>query len=471
MEATSIIVEEETMGPETAATRTNEELQASAKRHLWMNFSLLGQYANGRELPIMVRGEGCYVWDANGKRYLDGLSSLFCVNIGHGRAEVGQAGADQAARLEYYPTWSAAHPPAIELAEKIASLAPGDLNRVFFTSGGGESVESALKLVRQFHKLNGKPEKTQVVSRDIAYHGTTMGALTLTGIDSIREPFAPMAPGSLRVPNTDTLRMSPDEDPLQLAEAVREVIEREGADTVAAVIMEPVQTAGGSYTPPDGYFQRVREICDANDVLLISDETICAWGRIGAWFGSERLGYQPDIITTAKGLTSAYAPMGCLIASDRIAEPFLAEGEAFLHGFTFAGHPLCAAVALANIEVFERENLIDNVLENEGAFAAMLESMKEFPIIADARGLGYFRAIEFVKDPDTLERFDEEETAEICSFINSALFDAGLHNRADDRAGPTIQLAPPLIAGPEQFDEMAEIIRPVVAEVERRYWS
>jgi adenosylmethionine-8-amino-7-oxononanoate aminotransferase len=459
------------MDLEGSATMTNEELQSSAKRHLWMNFSLLGEYANGRELPIMVRAEGCYVWDQNGKRYLDGLSSLFCVNIGHGRAEVGQAGADQSARLEYYPTWGAAHPPAIELAERIASLAPGDLNRVFFTSGGGESVESALKLVRQFHKLSGKPNKTKVISRDLAYHGTTMGALTLTGIDSIRDPFAPMTPGSLRVPNTDTLRMSPDEDPLQLAEAVREVIEREGADTVAAVIMEPVQTAGGSYTPPDGYFQRVREICDANDVLLISDETICAWGRIGAWFGSERLGYQPDIITTAKGLTSAYAPMGCLIASDRIAEPFLAEGNSFLHGFTFAGHPMCAAIALANLDVFEREDLIGNVRRNEGAMAEMLESMTEIPIVADARGLGYFRAIEMVKDPDTLERFDEAETARIIDFISHELMDRGLIHRADDRAGPVIQLAPPLTAGPEHFDEMAELIRPVVEEVERRNWS
>src|ERR1700761_5782813 len=459
------------MGLEGSATMTNAEMQASATRHLWMNFSLLGEYAGGRELPIMVRGEGCYVWDQNGKRYLDGLSSLFCVNIGHGRAEVGQAGADQSARLEYYPTWGAAHPPAIELAEKIASLAPGDLNRVFFTSGGGESVESALKLVRQFHKLTGKPNKTKVISRDIAYHGTTMGALTLTGIDSIRDPFGPMTPGILRVPNTDTLRMDPDQDPLQLAEAVRELIEIEGADTVAAVIMEPVQTAGGSYTPPEGYFDRIREICDENDVLLVSDETICAWGRIGAWFGSERLAYQPDIITTAKGLTSAYAPMGCLIASDRIAEPFLAEGNAFLHGFTFAGHLMCAAIALANIEVFEREDLIGNVLRNEDAFGAMLESMKEFPIVADARGLGYFRAIEMVKDPDTLERFDEEETAAIIAFISQELFDRGLVHRADDRAGPVIQLAPPLIAGPDHFDEMASMIRPVVEEVERRTWS
>ncbi|MBS1894617.1 MAG: aspartate aminotransferase family protein [Actinobacteria bacterium] len=471
MEVISISVEEERTVLEETALDARERLQESAKRHLWMNFSLLGDYADGRELPIMVRGEGCYVWDADGKRYLDGLSSLFCVNIGHGRADVGQAGAEQSAKLEYYPTWGAAHPPAIELAEKIASLAPGDLNRVFFTSGGGESVESALKLVRQFHKLNGKPDKTKVISRDIAYHGTTMGALTLTGIDSIRDPFAPMTPGSLRVPNTDTLRMSADEDPLWLAEAVREVIEREGADTVAAVIMEPVQTAGGCYTAPDGYFRRVREICDQHDVLLISDETICAWGRIGAWFGSGRLDYQPDIITTAKGLTSAYAPMGCLIASDRIAEPFLAEGNSFLHGFTFAGHPVCAAVAMANIGVFEREDLIGNVLRHEDAFGAMLDSMKEFPIVADARGLGYFRAIELVKDPDTLERFDEEETATICAFITQELFDSGLHHRADDRAGVTIQLAPPLIAGPEQFDEMAERIRPVIANVERRSWS
>ena len=437
-------------------------LQQSAERHLWMNFSQLGYYAKGHQLPIMVRGEGCYVWDETGKRYLDGLSSLFCVNIGHGRADVAQAGADQGKKLEYFPTWSAAHPPAIELAERIASLAPGDLNRVFFTSGGSESVDSAIKLARQYHKLRGRERKTKIVARNIAYHGTTMGALALTGISSVREPFEPFTPGGCHVPNTDVYRFPPGQDVAVLAEAIKERIEFEGPDTVAAVILEPVQTAGGCYMPPEGYFARVRQICDEYDVLLISDEVICAWGRLGEWFGSQRFGYLPDIITTAKGLTSAYAPMGAVIARDFIAEPFLDGDTSFLHGFTFAGHPMCAAVALANIDVFEREDLLGHVNRNEAAFRGMLESLRDLPIVGDVRGAGYFQAVELVRNQDTKQRFEAAQQIALLKFLADELMERGLIFRADDRGGPVIQLAPPLIAGPQQFAEMESLIRPVL---------
>jgi adenosylmethionine-8-amino-7-oxononanoate aminotransferase len=440
-------------------------LQRSAERHLWMNFSQLGHYARGDRLPVMVRGEGCYVWDENGKRYLDGLSALFCVNIGHGRADVAQAAADQGAVLEYFPTWSAAHPPAIELAERIASLAPGDLNRVFFTSGGSESVDSAIKLARQYHKLRGRERKTKVIARNLAYHGTTLGALAVTGISSVREPFEPFTPGGCHVPNTDVYRLPEGVPVASLAESIAERIEFEGPDTVAAVILEPVQTAGGSYTPPDGYFQRVREICDEHDVLLISDEVICAWGRLGEWFGCQRYDYLPDIITTAKGLTSAYAPMGAVIARDHLAEPFLDGDASFLHGFTFAGHPMCAAVALANIDVFERENLLQNVRDNEGGLRAMLDSLRDIPVVGDVRGAGYFQAVELVKDPVTKQRFAPDEAERVLKFLSTELLERGLIFRADDRSGPVIQLAPPLIAGLEQFAEMESLIRPVVEQV------
>ena len=381
----------------------SSELQALARRHLWMNFSQLGHHAQGEWFPIMVRGEGCYVWDEDGKKYLDALSSLFCVNIGHGRADVAQAGADQGAVLEYYPTWSAAHPPAIKLAEKIASLAPGDLNRVFFTSGGAESVESAIKLARQYHKVVGNERKTKIVARSGAYHGTTIGALALTGIPSIREPFEPFMPGVTHVLNTDVSRVPAGASTDYIADSIEEAILFEGPDTVAAVVLEPVQTAGGCYGPPPDYFQRVREICDKYNVLMISDETICAWGRLGEWFGCERFDYLPDMVTTAKGLTSAYAPMGCVVISDRICEPFLEGDNSFLHGFTFAGHPTAAAVALANIEVFERENLLDNVRQNEAGFRAMLESLRDLDLVGDVRGTGYFQAIEIVRDKQTLD--------------------------------------------------------------------
>jgi adenosylmethionine-8-amino-7-oxononanoate aminotransferase len=444
-------------------------LQEQARRHLWMHFSRMGVYDDTHEVPIIVRGEGCHVWDEHGKRYFDGLSALFCVNVGHGRADIAQAGADQAKELGFFTNWSYAHPRAIELATKIASLTPGDLNRVFFTSGGGEAVESAIKLARQYHKLTGHPNKTKLIAREIAYHGTTLGALAATGITSLREPFEPFTPGGCHVPNTNMYRLKPGYGAETLAEAVRERIEFEGPDTVAAVIMEPVQNAGGCFTPPEGYFQRIREICDEYDVLMISDEVICSWGRLGEWFGAQRFGYQPDIITTAKGITSAYAPMGAMIASDRVAEPFMEGHNSFAHGFTFAGHPIACAVALANIEVFEQEGIIENVREHEGAFRAMLDSLRDIPIVGDVRGAGYFQAIELVKDRDTKESFSDEESEWLLrGFLSGELFDRGLICRADDRGDPVIQLSPPLIAGPKEFAEIESVLRPTLTEAWER---
>jgi len=446
----------------------SKTLQDLARRHLWMHFTRMSAYAD-HEVPVIVRGEGCYVYDEHGKRYLDGLSALFCVNIGHGRADIAQAGADQARELGFFTNWSYAHPRAIELAARVAALAPGDLNRVFFTSGGSEAVESALKLSRQYFKLAGKPNKTKIIAREIAYHGTSLGALAATGITSLRTPFEPLTPGAFHVPNTNTYRLPHGMSEADLAEAVKAKIEFEDPDTVAAVIMEPVQNAGGCFTPPAGYWQRVREICDEYDVLLISDEVICAWGRLGEWFGAQRYGYQPDIITTAKGLTSAYAPMGAVIVSDRVAEPFMTGTNSFTHGFTFGGHPICAAVALANLDAFEREGVIENVRANEQRLRDMLDSLRELPIVGDVRGAGYFQAIELVKDHDTKESFNDEESETLLrGFLSGELYRRGLICRADDRGDPVIQLSPPLIAGPEQFEEIESILRGVLTEAGER---
>jgi adenosylmethionine-8-amino-7-oxononanoate aminotransferase len=433
-----------------------------------MHFSRLGAYEHV-EVPIIVRGEGCYVYDEHGKRYLDGLSALFCVNIGHGRQDVVQAGADQARELAFWTTWTYAHPRAIELAARIASLAPGDLNRVFFTSGGSEAVESAIKLSRQYHKFTGKPNKYKIIAREIAYHGTSLGALSATGITALRQPFEPLTPGVHHVPNTNRYRMPHGMSESDFAEAIAEKIEFEGPDTVAAVILEPVQNAGGCFTPPEGYFQRVREICDEYDVLLISDEVICAWGRLGEWFGAQRYDYHPDMITTAKGITSAYAPMGCVIAADRVAEPFLEGNNSFAHGFTFAGHPVCAAIAMANLDVFENEGILENVRANEGAFREMLDSLRDLPIVGDIRGTGYFHAIELVKDKETKESFNDDESETLLrGFLSGELYRRGLICRADDRGDPVIQLSPPLIAGPEQFEEIEGILRPLLEEAGER---
>ena len=392
------------------------------------------------------------------------------MNIGHGRADIAQAGADQARELGFFTNWSYAHPRAIELAAKIASLAPGDLNRVFFTSGGGEAVETALKVCRQYHKLTGNPNKTKVIAREVAYHGTTLGALSATGVTSLRAPFEPFTPGGCHVPNTNIYRLAPGYGVENLAEAIAHRIEFEGPETVAAVILEPVQNAGGCFTPPEGYFQRVREICDEHDVLFISDEVICSWGRLGHWFGAQRYGYQPDIITTAKGITSAYAPMGAMIASDRVIEPFLEGTNSFIHGFTFGGHPMASAVALANIAAFEQEGILENVRENEGAAARDAREHARHPDRrrrARRRLLPRDRARQGPARRRPRSRTTRPRTL-LRGFLSGELFRRGLICRADDRGDPVIQFAPPLIAGPEQFEEIGAILRPVLEEAAAR---
>ena len=445
-------------------------LQELARRHLWMHFSRMGAYGPEQEIPLITRGEGCYVWDDHGNRYLDGLSGLFCVNAGHGRPELAEAAAEQGReRLDYFPLWSYAHPGAIELAARIASLTPGDLNRVFFTSGGSEAVESALKLARNYHRGRGNAGKHKVIAREIAYHGTTLGALSATGIPDLRAQFEPHAPGGCHVPNTDSYRWPEDRDPLWAADRIEERIEFEGPDTVGAVILEPLQNAGGCIPPQEGYFQRVREICDRHDVLLISDEVICSWGRLGHYFGSDRYDYVPDVITTAKAMAGAYVPMGAMIASDRLFEPF-SEGKAsFAHGFTFAAHPVACAVAMANIELFEREDLCGHVREKEGEFRQALESLYDIPIVGDVRGAGYFHAVELVKDKGTKESFSGAESEDLLrGFLSGELYRRGLICRADDRGDPVVQLAPPLIADTEQLEEIVGVLRPVLEEASRR---
>jgi len=437
--------------------------------HLWMHFTRMSAYRNA-EVPTIVRGDGPYIWDANGRRYLDGLAGLFVVQVGHGRGELAEAASKQAAELAFFPVWSYAHPKAIELADRLAELTPGDLNKIFFTTGGGEAVESAWKLAKQYFKLTGKPTKHKVISRAIAYHGTPHGALSLTGLPELKAPFEPLVPSAFRVPNTNFYRAPEHGDDIEAfgrwaADRIAEAIEFEGPDTVAAVFLEPVQNAGGCFPPPPGYFERVREICDEYDVLLVSDEVICAFGRLGGYFGSGVYGYQPDIITCAKGLTSGYAPAGAMIASDRLFEPFSRGTAMFAHGYTWGGHPVSSAVALANLEIFERERLNEHVAANSPAFRATLEKLLDLPIVGDVRGDGFFFGIELVKDKATKETFDDDESERLLrGFLSKALFEAGLYCRADDRGDPVIQLSPPLICEQRHFDEMEQILRGVLTE-------
>lgn len=444
------------------------EDEKPGRDHLWRHFA---QHSRaGLSVPVMVRGEGAYVFDSSGKRYLDGLSGLFTTQLGYGRTDLVDAAAAQASAMPYFPLWAHAHPPAIELAERLAHEAPSDLNRVFFTSGGSEAVESAWKLAKQYFKLMGKPDKHKVISRSLAYHGTTHGALAITGLPAIKEPFGPPVPMTRHVTATDSYHAGPqfaDEEAFGrwAADQIDAAILEEGPDTVAAVFLEPVQNAGGCLVPPPGYFARVRAICDRHDVLLVSDEVICAFGRLGHVFGSQRFDYVPDIITCAKGMTSGYAALGAMIATDRIFNVFADRQAAFAHGYTFGGHPVAAAVSLATLDAFDREGVLDHVRRQEVPFRRTLEGLLDLPIVGDVRGAGYFFAVELVKDARTRETFAPAESERLVRGLAPALVQAGLHCRADNRGNPVIQLAPPLICDQSHFDEMYDILRSVLADV------
>jgi adenosylmethionine-8-amino-7-oxononanoate aminotransferase len=447
-------------------------LSRDALRHLWLHFTGMGDL-DPDELQIIVRAEGCYLEDSNGKRYLDALAGLFCVNAGYSfGAEMGEAAAAQMRELPFAINWTFAHPRSIELAAELARLAPGDINRAFFVSGGSEAVEAAWKLARQYHTARGE-RRWKAIARRVAYHGTTMGALSINGCTELRTPFEPLVPDVLHVSNTNRYRRPEEESEEQftgfLLDELEETIKQAGPETVAMVIMEPVQNAGGSYMPPVGYWAGVRELCDRHGILLCADEVITGFGRVGHWFASERYDIRPDMITTAKGLSSAYAAIGALLVSDRVMEPFAKPGAMFSHGMTFGGHPVQAAVALKNIEIMRRERIVEHVAEHEDEFHEALSQLLELPIVGDLRGTGFFYALELVKDSDTRESFSAEECDQLLrGFLSPELFKRGLICRADDRGDPVVQISPPLVAGPEEFERIAEILGGALEEASDR---
>jgi adenosylmethionine-8-amino-7-oxononanoate aminotransferase len=320
----------------------------------------------------------------------------------------------------------------------------------------------------------GQPLRHKVIARHTTYHGTTLGALAVTGIPALRQPFEPLVPGASHVANTNRRRHPLEHDEAAFTRAVTDDLEEriliEGPETVAAVFMEPVQNSGGCFTPPGGYFARVREICDRYGVLLVSDEVICGFGRLGAMFGCERYGYQPDVITCAKGITSGYAPLGAVIAREHLVEPFLEHGASFAHGITFGGHPVSAAVALANLDVFDEEAVLTNVSTHEPGFRARLHGLRELAIVGDVRGAGYFFALELVPDHASDDRFDaEEREALLRGFLPRRFREEGLICRCDDRGEPIVQLAPPLVAGDPELDFVETTLRRVLTEAVARF--
>jgi adenosylmethionine-8-amino-7-oxononanoate aminotransferase len=451
------------------------DLQQAARDHLWMHFTRMAAYEDA-EVPIIMRGDGCYLEDANGKRYLDALAGLFAVQIGYSYGdEVGRAAHAQLKELPFYTNWSYAHPRAIELAHEVAQLAPGDLNRVFFVSGGSEAVESAWKLARQYHAAHGE-RRWKAIARRTAYHGTTMGALSINGIAAIKNVFEPLVPETFHVRYTNRYHR-PDEETEDeftafLLDDLEEAIIAAGPSTVAMVIMEPVQNAGGAFTPPAGYFQGVRAICDEYGILLCADEVITGFGRLGEWFGSTKYDIRPDLVTSAKGLSSAYASIGAVIATDKVFEPFMGQQSMYTHGITFGGHPVQCAIALKNIEIMKRERIVEHVRETEDVFRAKLETLLDLDIVGDVRGAGFFYALELVKDSETKQTFDDAECeALLRGYLSPAFFDAGLVCRADDRGDPVVQISPPLVAGEAEMDEIVGILGDVLAEAQRRVRS
>jgi adenosylmethionine-8-amino-7-oxononanoate aminotransferase len=455
-----------------------DSFQERAHRHLLMHFTRNGAYGpDGNDLLVLERGEGVYVFDTEGRRYLDGLSSLFCSQIGYSHGEeMAAAVASQLTTLAFNTNWGTAHPPAIEVAEAIAARAPGDLNRVFFTNGGSESVEAAWKIVRQHYLAKGEPQRTKAIAREIAYHGVTLGALSFTGVRPMKEPFGAAPIPVVRVSNTNPFRAADGDDPAAMTRRLLDEMERTivetGPETVAMIIAEPVQNAGGCLVPPEGYWAGLRELADRYGIALVADEVITGFGRIDGWFAAPAMGATPDVITCAKGITSAYAPMGAVIVSDKIAEPLYEDGRMLLHGITFGGHPVAAAVALRNIEIFEREGVLENVRTLAPYVRERLEEIAgRLPIVGDVRGAGFFWALELVRD-ENAGRFSAEERERLLrGFLSKRLLEEGLIARPDDRGDAVLHLAPPLICTRAEIDELVTKTEAVLADASERFYA
>lgn len=450
---------------------TGEEIRATARKNLFPHFTRAEAWRSP-DLPVVDHGNGCHVYDDAGRRYLDGLSGLFCVNIGHGRTDIVAASMKQMEKLPYWPNWGAAHPSAVEAAARIAELTPGDLDRIFFTNSGSESVEAAIKFARQYHRSQGNPERTVIIAREMAYHGVTMGALALTGIPWYKEPFGPVMPDVRHFPHTlgESVPEGGRAADLPSVQRLQEIIAEVGADRVAAIFAEPVQNSQGALVPPDGYWQELRRICDENGILLVADEVICGFGRLGEWFGSTKFDVVPDVITFAKAATSGYAPLGGMAVRDPLVEQLWdsPDGGSFFHGNTWGGHPVATAAAIANIDAMIEMNAVGNARDHAEQFRSGLESIKDgHPTVSDVRGTGYFYAVEFTADRDSGRPLSTEQAQQLVrSVMPAAMRESGLLTRPDDRGATMLILAPPLIADSDVITELLGHVDHVVSAVD-----
>jgi PLP-dependent transaminase len=397
--------------------------------------------------PLVIdRAQGALLWDVHGKEYIDGTCGLWQCAVGHGRRELAEVAAAQIERLEFYPSfWDLSNEPAIRLAHRLAGIAPAGLETVFFTNGGSEGTETAIKLARLAHHAQGQPDRTVILSRGGAYHGVAGASLAATGIPPLKQGFGPLVPGFVHLTSPHALALGPDATDMLVEELERTIAEI-GPERVAAFIGEPVLGVGGMIPPPEGYWPRVQSVLRRHGILLVLDEVVTAFGRTGHWFGAERFGIEPDIVVTAKALTSGYVPMGAVLIGGRVTS--MLEGTPFRHGFTYNGHPVGAAVALANLEIIDREGLLERAVVVGERMLSGLKRLEGLPAVREVRGVGLMLGVEIVDGTDAAP-------------VASGAREQGVIVRA---TGQKIVLSPPLVITEEQADRVVDVL---VEQLER----
>jgi adenosylmethionine-8-amino-7-oxononanoate aminotransferase len=441
-------------------------MEQSARDHVWIHMLPWAEFESDN-LRVFDRGEGARLYDIHGREYLDGIAGLWVVNAGHGRREIADAYAEQAARLGYASTMTYTTTPAVRLAEKLAEITPGDLSRTFFVSGGSEAVETAVKIAKQVQAMRGFPKRYKIIARRRSYHGMTFGALSLTAMRD-ETWFGPFMYGVSHVPHPDRYRsdfgLEGEEADVMAARFVEQEIVNQGPESVAAVIGEPVSVSAGVHVPSPKYWQMLREICDRHGVLLIADEVINGFGRTGTMFASEQFGFVPDIMTMAKGLSSGYAPIAAAIVRESVYDVFKENREAIMgHLITFGGHPAACAAALKNIEIFEREDLVAQSADKGRYLKERLEELRAHPTVGDVRGLGLMCGIDLVKNKETRESWPK--TSGFVARMAELTLDKGLVTRSQD----IMHFAPPLVATEAEIDRMVEIADACLTVAEREF--